>query len=406
MAREFQDLAAPKKVLSSMPPDFSVPPGTFWNALRDRREILRASDPGALRAGDSDLVYESAGEGRASKSARPVERQVIVIGGSAGSSIPLRQILSGLPRSFPAAIFIVQHISPTGWGTESTARFLQECTALPVAVAADLQPIDSGQIYCCPPNHHLSLGNGLIKLDKSPVENHTRPSIDVLFRSAAANFGRTAVAVLLSGMLYDGTAGLWQIKSRGGVAIVQHPEDAAYPAMPKNAIENVSVDFVQRASEIAETLVQLFSNPQQTNGNLSRKPSILIVEDEALGAQNLRERLEELEYEVCGSAASGEEAVVLAAEVNPDLILMDIRLAGRMDGIEAARQIWERLQIPVVFVTAHADLQTLAAVTTTENYGYLVKPFQTSSVLAAVELALYRRQKEMRFCGGTDGRRS
>jgi DNA-binding NtrC family response regulator len=82
---------------------------------------------------------------------------------------------------------------------------------------------------------------------------------------------------------------------------------------------------------------------------------------------------------------------------------MDIRLAGKMDGIEAARRIWERLQIPAVYVTAHADLQTLAGVKTTENYGYLVKPFQTSSVRAAVELALYRRQKETRLSGEADG---
>jgi chemotaxis response regulator CheB len=329
----------------------------------------------------------------------------MVIGGSAGSPNPLSRILSGLPARFPAAIFIVQHRSPIMVATESAVDVLQASTALPISVASDLQLIETGRIYTCPPNHHLSIENGVIRLDKSPVENHTRPSIDVLFRSAAASFGRMAVAVLLSGTLNDGTAGLWQIKRRGGVAIVQDPADAEYPEMPQNALANVTVDYLQPAGEIAGTLIGLFSHSQQAHGDLPEKPAILIVEDEALGAQNLRERLEELEYQVCGSVTSGEAAVVLAARLNPDLILMDIRLAGKMDGIDAARRIWERLQIPVVFVTAHADLQTLAGVKTTENYGYLVKPFQTSSVRAAVELALYRRQKETRLSGEGDGGR-
>jgi chemotaxis response regulator CheB len=365
--------------------------------VRARRELLRASDPEALASGDPTE------EGRPSKNGRAVERLVIVIGGSIGSLIPVRQILSDLPEKFPAAIFIVQHRSPRGEAVESNAQLLQRATALPVSVAANLQAIDSGRIYACPSNHHLTIENGVMRLDKSPVENYTRPSIDVLFRSAAASFGRMAVAVLLSGKLTDGTAGLWQIKRRGGVTIVQDPADAEYPEMPQNAIANVAVDYIQPASEIGGTLVKLFSNSQLAHSSLSKKPSILIVEDEALGAQNLRERLDELGYEVCGSVTSGEGAVVLAARINPDLILMDIRLAGKMDGIEAARRIWERLQIPVVFVTAHADLQTLAGVTTTDNYGYLVKPFHTSSVRAAVELALSRRQKETRLSGEADG---
>jgi chemotaxis response regulator CheB len=372
--------------------------------LRARRKSLRASDPASLRAQGSDSRRESAEEARSGKNARPVERRVIVIGGSAGSANPLLRIVSGLPKGFPAAIFIVQHRSPTG-SAEYIANLLQASTVLPVSIASDLQPIETGRIYFCPSNHHLSLEDGLIRLDMSPVENHVRPSIDVLFRSAAACFGRMAVGVLLSGMLNDGTAGLWQIKRRGGVVIVQHPADAEYPEMPDNAIDNVTVDYIQPASDIAATLVKLFSYPRHSQGSSAGKPSIMIVEDEALGAQNLRERLEELGYEVRGTATSGEEAVSHAAKINPDLILMDIRLAGKMDGIEAARRIWERLQIPVVFVTGHADVETLAGVKTTENYGYLVKPFQTSSVRAAVELALNRRQKEMRLSGGVAGRR-
>jgi chemotaxis response regulator CheB len=358
------------------------------------RELLRASEPGALLPAPSDLTPEPAESVNELKTIVPA--QVVVVGGSAGSSVPLRKILSSLPRGFSAAILIVQHTSPTGWAARSTVDLLQGITDLPACVAMDMRPIESGRIYVCPPNHHLSLENGLMRLDMSPVENHTRPSIDVLFRSAAASFGRRVAAVLLSGMLTDGTAGVWQIKRRGGTVIVQDPAEAEYPNMPRNALENVIVDYVLSANQIGHTLIELCAVRPQGRDSAGR-PSILIVEDEVLVAENLRERLEGLAYEVCGSVASGEEAVALAAEASPDLILMDIRLSGKMDGIEAARQIWERFQIPVIFVTAHADLQTLAGVKNTANYGYLVKPIQTASVRAAIELGLDRRQKESRF---------
>jgi CheY-like chemotaxis protein len=96
---------------------------------------------------------------------------------------------------------------------------------------------------------------------------------------------------------------------------------------------------------------------------------------------------------------SGDDAIAAATETTPDLILMDIHLAGNMTGIQAARQIQERLQLPVVFITAHADVQTLAQVKTTDHYGYLVKPFHPASLQAVVELALDRHEKELRRPG-------
>jgi len=398
---ELKELAELTRNLSSMGRDLAEQSRAAIRATREKiersREMLRATNPGLLLPGGSDPANEPAEGGNARHGAVPAD--VIVIGGSAGSSVPLRRILSGLPEAFPAAILIVQHSSPIGWTAQSTADLLASRTALPVSVAVDLQPFEPGRIYVCPPNYHLSLENSIMRLEESPVENHTRPSIDVLFRSAAASFARRVVAVLLSGTLTDGTAGLWQIKRRGGIAIVQDPAEAEFPNMPRNALENVTVDYVLPAKQIGETLIEV-SVSRRHGRESARRPSILIVEDEALGAQNLRERLEELSYEVCGSVTSGEKGILVAAEASPDLILMDILLAGKMDGIEAARQIWERLQIPVVFVTAHADLQTLAGVKNTANYGYLVKPFQTSSVRAAVELALDRREKELRLFHG------
>ena len=123
---------------------------------------------------------------------------------------------------------------------------------------------------------------------------------------------------------------------------------------------------------------------------------ILIVEDESVVATNLQHSLTEMGYYVIDWVPTGEAAIELAEREHPDLVLMDIHLAGALNGIESARMIWERLQIPIVYCTAHADLDTLKAVQTTESYGYVVKPFESPAVRAAIELALAKREKEFR----------
>ncbi|MEA3189660.1 MAG: hypothetical protein QOD77_242 [Thermoplasmata archaeon] len=121
---------------------------------------------------------------------------------------------------------------------------------------------------------------------------------------------------------------------------------------------------------------------------------VLIVEDEGIVAMDLFGTLGRLGYEVAGRTAHGEEALALARREAPDVILMDIRLAGKKDGIEAARDVRAELGIPVIFVTAHADDATLARARTVEPYGYIVKPFDDLSVRTSVELACYRRKAE------------
>jgi chemotaxis response regulator CheB len=233
-----------------------------------------------------------------------------------------------------------------------------------------------------------------MRLERSPKEQHFRPCIDVLFKSAAATYGRRVIGVLLSGMLTDGTAGLWQIKKRGGIAIAQHPNDAEFPVMPDTAAGNVDLDFVLPASDIGARLVELSAPPSGGAGIGS--PRILIVEDESVIATNLRRTLTQMAYDVIDWVPTGEAAIELAERERPDLVLMDIHLAGALSGIDTARRIWERLQIPIVYCTAHADLETLEVVKTTESYGYVVKPFQSGAVRAAIQLALARREKELR----------
>ena len=114
------------------------------------------------------------------RNARNIPAAIIVIGGSAGSLVPLRRIVKRLPAEFPAVVFIAQHSSPT-WAAASSVELLQPGAAIPVHEVADVQPFQAGRIYLCPPNYHLTLESGLMRIEKSPIENHTRPSIDVLF---------------------------------------------------------------------------------------------------------------------------------------------------------------------------------------------------------------------------------
>ncbi|HDZ26431.1 hypothetical protein LCGC14_0735150 [marine sediment metagenome] len=124
------------------------------------------------------------------------------------------------------------------------------------------------------------------------------------------------------------------------------------------------------------------------------KKQILIVEDERVSAEDIKMSLQRLGYPVSGIAVSGEEAVRKAEEMHPDLVLMDIVLKGKMDGIEAASEIRSRLDIPVVYLTAHADKKTLARAKITEPFGYILKPFDDKDLQATIEMALYKQKTE------------
>lgn len=127
------------------------------------------------------------------------------------------------------------------------------------------------------------------------------------------------------------------------------------------------------------------------------KPRLLLVEDEIIVAVDLARRLDQLGYEVVGTVASGEQALALAEKVRPELALVDIRLAGAMDGIEAAKELRSRLQLPVVFLTAYADIATLQRAKMAEPYGYIRKPFEILDLQAVLEIAFYKFQAERKL---------
>jgi chemotaxis response regulator CheB len=321
-------------------------------------------------------------------------RDIIVLGGSAGAARPAQTVLESLPRTLPASLFIALHRGVTPGGLDTFTARLSQRTQLITGPALDREHFETGHVYVTPFDYHLLLENGVMRLEASPKEQHARPCIDVLFKSAAATFGRRVIGVLLSGMSSDGTAGLWHIKQRGGLTIVQKPTDAKFPAMPESAITSVAVDFVLAATEIGRTLVELSVPPLPEAG--VRRPRILIVEDESVIATSLQRKLRQLAYDVIDWVPTGEAAIELAEREHPDLVLMDIHLAGALSGVDTARRIWERLQIPVVYCTAHTDVETIRAVETTQSYGYVAKPFDTGAVRAAIQLALGRRERELR----------
>ena len=122
--------------------------------------------------------------------------------------------------------------------------------------------------------------------------------------------------------------------------------------------------------------------------------TILVVEDEGIVAQEIKSRLEKSGYAVCAVVHDGNSAIAHAGEMQPDLVLMDIRLKGEMDGIEAAGLIAERYGIPVVYLTAYTDPATLERAKVKDPFGYVVKPFETRSLMVSIEIALHRHRSE------------
>src|SRR6185436_1165545 len=128
-----------------------------------------------------------------------------------------------------------------------------------------------------------------------------------------------------------------------------------------------------------------------------KQARILVVEDEFIVAADIQTRLESLGYDVPTTVASGEKAVEQAGALRPDLVLMDIQLKGRMDGVEAADQIRQRFGIPVIYLTANADHPTVARAKVTEPFGYVIKPFEERDLHTSIEVALYKHQAEQRL---------
>ncbi len=184
-----------------------------------------------------------------------MSRDIIVIGASAGGIEALTGLVRQLPADMGASIFVVLHMAPDQKSV--LPRILSSAGKLPAKHARDGEPIIADRIYVAPPDHHLLLHDTQVRVVRGPRENGHRPAIDPLFRTAAYAFGPRVIGVILSGALDDGTAGLVSIKSRGGLAVVQDPNEAIVEMMPRSALENVDIDHVLPISEMAALLPML-----------------------------------------------------------------------------------------------------------------------------------------------------
>jgi two-component system chemotaxis response regulator CheB len=179
---------------------------------------------------------------------------MIVIGGSLGGTKVLRTILRGLPRSFPRAVAVALHRAREGDDDDLLLRLLAQESALPVAEPLDKEPIVPGRVYLAPADYHLLVETACFTLSTDAPVQYARPSIDVLFESAADAFGPRLVAVLLTGANRDGADGCARVARRGGLVVVQDPATAESETMPLAAIEAAGTPHILPPADIGPFL--------------------------------------------------------------------------------------------------------------------------------------------------------
>jgi two-component system chemotaxis response regulator CheB len=235
----------------------------------------------------------------------------VVVGASAGGVEALSALVAGLPPGFPAAVLVVLHIP--GHTPSQLHHILARAGSLPAIQAVDGAPILSGCIYVATPDRHLMIDGNHLRLTRGPKENRARPSINVLFRSAAYSFGRRVIGIVLSGMLDDGTAGLWTIKDRGGMAMVQTPEEASFPSMPQSALADVDVDAVLPIAGMPAALLKWTSESIEAGGEIPMSKRLEAEQRIALGDNALQ----------AGSAELGSPSTLTCPECHGTLMQIE-----------------------------------------------------------------------------------
>jgi two-component system chemotaxis response regulator CheB len=214
--------------------------------------------------------------------------RIIVIGASLNGISALMKLVSQLPGDFGAPILISQHIAAHSPG--ALPHLLSQAGPLPAIHPKDGEELHQGCIYVAPPDRHMLVERGRIRLSHGPKENLARPAIDPLFRTAALSYGPAVVGIVLTGQLDDGTAGLLDIKDRGGVAIVQEPAEASAPSMPRSALRHVTVDHRCTLNEMPRLLVDLVADPPAGGAPVTR---LMEIESRiAFGASSAQDWLE------------------------------------------------------------------------------------------------------------------
>jgi len=183
------------------------------------------------------------------------DRDIVVIGASAGGVDPLIEVITALPPDSPAAFLVAVHMLPDA--RSALPRILESRSRIRVSHPDDGEPLEKGHVYVAPPDFQMGVEDSVVRLNRGPREHGYRPSIDALFRTAAHAYGSRVIGILLSGALSDGVLGLWDIKDRGGLAIVQDPSEATFASMPEKALHRVEVDDVLPARDIGRLLATM-----------------------------------------------------------------------------------------------------------------------------------------------------
>lgn len=184
------------------------------------------------------------------------EATAIVIGASAGGLTALRRILTHLPAGFPLRVVIVSHVAPDSDSTR--LKILESSCPLPVREPEDKEPVEPGVVFMAPPRYHLLIElDGCFSYSRDEPVQYCRPSIDVLFETAAETYGAGLTGVILTGANADGSMGLKAVREYGGCAVVQDPATAETPVMPQSALDTAGADHVLALEEIGPYLASL-----------------------------------------------------------------------------------------------------------------------------------------------------
>jgi len=224
-------------------------PGSLPETKAGRSTLLRLGQVDDQRDATPAAGPELVGDGQG-------HRDIIIIGGSAGALDAMLDIVGAFPAEFAGNIFIVSHI---GANRSHLPVLMTQAGRLPAAHPENSEPIRRGRIYIAPPDQHMLVEDGHIRLSRGPRHHFTCPAIDPLLRSAAESFGPRVIGVVLSGTGSDGTAGLAKVQQAGGMTVIQEPTEALYPEMPRTAAREVQVDYAVGRAELPTLLRRLSS---------------------------------------------------------------------------------------------------------------------------------------------------
>ncbi|MGZ5190739.1 MAG: chemotaxis protein CheB [Flavisolibacter sp.] len=234
------------------------------------------------------------------------QKFIVVIGASAGGLNALCEMVAYFGNGLNTAYCIVLHLSRKGIGDFIVHR-LSQVTSLPCSLAKDNEAIEVNHVYVARPNQHMLVKEDRIMLGAGPEENRWRPSIDVLFRSAAASYSSNTIGIILSGFLDDGTSGMWAIKRSGGTCIVQDPDQAEYPDMPMSVMNNMEVDYVLSLVDIGPAIATII---ESSTGDKKPVPKDVIAESKiaettAVGIDDVRKLNVEQSVFACPDCGGG-----------------------------------------------------------------------------------------------------